>query len=76
MASLSRLAVALAGAMLAACSPEAHRTRDGGPGADVGNKRLVASPPVNPTAADSTLWPGRAPAPVDRLGAGTMKLPT
>lgn len=65
------LAMALAG-----CSPEAHRTRDGGPGADVGNKHLVSSPPVNPVAADTTLWPGRAPAPVDRLAAGTMKLPT
>ena len=28
----------MAFALLAACSPEASRTRDGGPGADVGNR--------------------------------------
>jgi hypothetical protein len=53
--------------VLAACSPEATRHRDGGPGADPGNKRLVAAPPANPRAADTTLWPGRAPTPVERL---------
>jgi len=30
------------GLMLAACSPEATRTRGGGPGADVGNHRTPA----------------------------------
>lgn len=56
--------------VLASCSPEARRIRDGGPGADPGNKVLVATPPVDPKAADTTLWPGKAPAPVDRLAAG------
>jgi hypothetical protein len=64
------------GALLSlACSPEARRVRDGGPGADPGNKRLVEAPRVNPRAADTTLWPGRAPAPRDRLEAGTMPPP-
>jgi hypothetical protein len=56
-----------AGAFMCACSPEARRARDGGPGADPGNKRLVERPQVDPKAADTTLWPGRAPAPVERL---------
>jgi hypothetical protein len=57
---------------LAACSPEATRTRDGGPGADIGNTpRLASEPPrANPQAADTTLWPGKAMAPVDRLARG------
>ena len=63
-------------ALLAACSPEAKRTRDGGPGADPGNKDLVDAPRVNPTAADTTLWPGRAPAPVDRLARGEVPPPS
>jgi len=54
------------------CSPEARRVRDGGPGADPGNKRRVEAPAVNPRAADTTLWPGLAPTPVERLAAGTM----
>ena len=58
-----------------ACSPEARRVRDGGPGADPNNKNLVASRPANPTAADTTLWPDKAPAPVDRLAAGRMAPP-
>ena len=58
-----------------ACSPEARRTRDGGPGADPGNKILVDAPPADPHAADTTLWPGRAAAPTDRLAAGTMPPP-
>jgi hypothetical protein len=33
-------AVVLAGLLLAACGPEAARTRGGGPGADVGNRVL------------------------------------
>ena len=66
--------VTLVGAVLA-CSPEARRVRDGGRGADPGNRRLVESPHVDPKAADTTLWPGRAPTPVDRLEAGTMYPP-
>jgi hypothetical protein len=75
MAPLSRLTLGLIGFGLLACSPEAGRTRDGGPGADIGNERWVPSPPVNPHAADTTLWPGKAPSPVERLAAGTMRLP-
>jgi hypothetical protein len=71
---VTALAIA-AGALLAACSPEARRVRDGGPGGDPGNKRLIEAPVANPQAADTTLWPGRAPAPVDRLAAGTMEPP-
>jgi hypothetical protein len=66
--------LAITGGVLA-CSPEAHRTRDGGPGADPGNKVLVAWPPENPKAADTTLWPGRNPAPVVRLASGSMPPP-
>jgi hypothetical protein len=58
-----------------ACSPEASRTRDGGPGADPNNKVLVASPRVDPRAADTTLWPGRAPTPVERLARGEIPPP-
>jgi hypothetical protein len=71
----SLLHSALLVALLLACSPEARRVRDGGPGADPNNKDLVASRPVNPQAADTTLWPGAAPAPVERLAAGTMAPP-
>lgn len=60
---------------LAACSPEAGRTRDGGPGADIGNARRISATPADPQAADTTLWPGRAAPPVERLSAGTMRLP-
>jgi len=60
---------------LLACSPEASRERDGGPGADPNNKVLVRTPRANPTAADTTLWPGRAPAPVERLGRGEVMPP-
>jgi hypothetical protein len=52
---------------LLACSPEARRVRDGGPGADPGNKLLVVRDHPDPRAADTTLWPGRAAAPVDLL---------
>lgn len=52
------------------CSPEAARVRDGGAGADPGNKRLVESPPVDPRTRDTTLWPGLAPTPVERLERG------
>ena len=61
--------------LLAACSPEARRVRDGGPGADPGNKDLVAAPVANPQPADTTLWPGRAPAAVERLARGEMPPP-
>ncbi|HXB24047.1 MAG TPA: hypothetical protein VNV25_04920 [Gemmatimonadaceae bacterium] len=57
---------------LSACSPEAVRVRDGGPGADPGNTpRLAVEPPrANPQPADTSLWPGKAMAPVDRLARG------
>ena len=60
---------------LFACSPEARRTRDGGPGADPGNKILVVQDEPDPHAADTTLWPGRAPAPVDLLAKGLVPPP-
>jgi hypothetical protein len=60
---------------LAACSPEASRVRDGGPGADPGNKELADVRVANPQAADTTLWPGRAPAAVERLARGEMPPP-
>ena len=69
------MVIVAAGALMGACSPEARRVRDGGSGADPGNKRLVERPYVDPKAADTTLWPGRAPAPVERLEAGTMYPP-
>jgi hypothetical protein len=69
-------AVALLSLLVLACSPEARRVRDGGPGADPGNKDLVAAPRVDPRPADTTLWPGRAPAPVDRLAHGEIPPPT
>ena len=59
-----------------ACSPEAHRVRDGGPGADPGNKVLVVREEPDPHAADTTLWPGRAPAPVDQLANGITLPPS
>lgn len=67
MASLSSAlsALVLMGGM-PACSPEARRVRDGGPGADPGNRILIDAPRADPQAADTTLWPGRAPAPTDR----------
>jgi hypothetical protein len=59
-------------AVLVACSPEAVRTRDGGPGADPQNypRQAVQAPPANPQPADTSLWPGKAMAPVDRLARG------
>jgi hypothetical protein len=62
--------------VLAACSPEAERRRDGGPGADPGNKDLLGYTHPDPQAADTTLWPGRAPAPVERMGRGLIAPPT
>jgi hypothetical protein len=67
---------ALAIAQLAACSPEARRVRDGGPGADPGNKELVRGGAREPRAADTTLWPGRAAAPVDLFARGLIEPPT
>ena len=58
------------------CSPEARRVRDGGPGADPGNKDLVTHEQPDPRAADTTLWPGRAEAPADRLARGDIPPPT
>lgn len=59
--------VTLAAVALMACSPEASRTRDGGPGADIGNKRVSLLVHPDPHPADTTLMPGRAPAPVERF---------
>ena len=58
-----------------ACSPEANRVRDGGAGADPGNKVLVASAPADPQTRDTTLWPGRALTPVERLARGEILPP-
>lgn len=69
------MVIVAAAALVGACSPEARRVRDGERGADPGNKRLVEAPYVDPKAADTTLWPGRAPTPVGRLEAGTMYPP-
>jgi hypothetical protein len=66
----------LAALLLAACSPEARRVRDGGPGADPGNKVLVEWHGPDPHAADTTLWIGKAQAPTDRLAAGDIPPPT
>jgi hypothetical protein len=54
----------------AGCSPEARRVRDGGPGADPGNKVLMEHTQPEPRAADTTLWPGRALTPVERFARG------
>ncbi len=68
---------AIALVTLAACSPEARRVRDDGPGADPGNKPIVImdSEP-DPRAADTTLWPGKALAPVEMLARGQVPPPT
>ncbi|MGQ0639351.1 MAG: hypothetical protein ACT4P6_01045 [Gemmatimonadaceae bacterium] len=55
---------------LLACSPEATRTRDGGPGGDIGNKQVVEAELPNAQPADTTLMPGKAPAPVTRFEKG------
>jgi hypothetical protein len=59
-------------AAFVACSPEAVRKRDGGPGADPQNypRQAVVASPANPETADTSLWPGKATAPVDRLARG------
>jgi hypothetical protein len=68
------LPVALPLAFLAAagCSPEARRVRDGGAGADPGNKVVVERAQPEPRAADTTLWPGRALTPVERFARGEL----
>lgn len=76
MGALIRWAVTPVLVALAACSPEADRVRDGGPGADPGNKSLVQWRGPEPTVADTTLWPGLNPAPVERLAAGSIPPPT
>ena len=68
--------LAIATLTLIACSPEARRVRDGGPGADPGNKVLIVRDEPDPHAADTTLWPGRAPAPVDLLAQGLIPPPS
>jgi hypothetical protein len=65
-----RSALPLAIFAAAACSPEARRVRDGGPGADPGNKVLVEQAQPEPRAADTTLWPGLAATPVERFARG------
>ena len=50
--------------------------RDGGPGADPGNKELVRGGTLDPRAADTTLWPGRAAAPVELFEHGRIEPPT
>ncbi|MGQ0540166.1 MAG: hypothetical protein ACT4R6_14585 [Gemmatimonadaceae bacterium] len=70
------VAALLALALLApACSPEATRRRDGGPGADIGNSDRIAAPAADARPADTTMMPGRASAPVERLARGTMPAP-
>lgn len=76
MGALTRAALLFAALAHVACSPEARRTRDGGPGADPGNKRLLVRDQPDPRAADTTLWPGRSPAPVDQLASGLIPPPT
>lgn len=75
MVPVRALVVAGTVVIAAACSPEATRQRDGGPGADPGNKILVLRPVSDPGPVDTTLWPGRAPAPVERLEKGDMPPP-
>lgn len=59
--------IALLCAFALACSPEATRTRDGGPGGDIGNKDVIRAANPDPQPADTTLMPGRAPTPVERF---------
>jgi hypothetical protein len=62
--------------VLAGCtSPEARRERDGGPGADIGNTVAARAAPTDPQTSDTTLWPGRNPAPVERQARGEIRPP-
>ena len=72
---LVSIGLCAAGVLAAACSPEATRVRDGGPGGDPRNSRLVQVRNPNPGPADTTLWPGAAPTPLERLENGTMYPP-
>ncbi len=74
LALLTLAPCAMAG-VTTACSPEAARVRDSGPGADPGNKPIAVVRSIDPRPADTTLWPGRAPTPLERLEAGTMYAP-
>ena len=68
--------IALVFAALVSCvSPEASRERNGGPGADVGNRSVTRVPSARPQTSDTTLWPGLAPAPVERLARGEIPPP-
>lgn len=71
-ARLGLVSASLAALLSSACSPEAVRSRDGGPGADPQNypRQVVVAPPADPQPADTSLWPGKAMAPVDRLARG------
>lgn len=60
--------------VVAGCSPEAHRARDGGPGADPGNKNPVEAAPADPRTRDTSLWPGKSLTPVERLERGDTLL--
>lgn len=71
----ARVVVLLLTTTASCASPEARRERDGGPGSDVGNKPSARAPKADPQAADTTLWPGRALAPVERLARGEIPLP-
>ena len=75
MVSVRRLLGCSALGLVLACSPEAARTRDGGRGADPGNYDPGRPSAADPQAADTTLWPGRAPTPVERLARGEMPPP-
>lgn len=67
---MNRALAGVAAVAFMACSPEASRTRDGGPGADIGNKHVVEVTHADPQPADTTLMPGRALTPVERFGKG------
>ena len=70
------LAALVMATMVSCASPETRRVRDSGPGADIGNtKATEPTARANPQAADTTLWPGRATAPVDRLARGEILPP-
>ncbi|MCA1644041.1 MAG: YgdI/YgdR family lipoprotein [Chloroflexi bacterium] len=52
--ALAMLLAAVCAATLVACSPEAMRTRNGGPGADVGNhSRSLPEPSTAPPISGS-----------------------
>jgi hypothetical protein len=73
--ALRGLILCVGAGLASACSPEAERLRDGGAGADPGNKPIALVRHIDPQPADTTLWPGRAPTPLERLEAGSMYAP-